>query len=169
MRFSTALVAALPLVAASPLTKRAPLHIRDDADLIPGKYIVKMKGGSHLSSAGGLKGAIEKLMSAPEQLFEGFGAFAGSLDDTEVESLRDNPDVEYIEQDARAKIFATQQNATWGPARISHKEPGADTYEYDDAAGEGTCIYIVDTGIDVDHPVGPALMSTDITSCVVHH
>jgi subtilisin family serine protease len=45
-----------------------------------------------------------------------------------------------------------QLNATWGLARISHVEPGSTTYLYDSAAGEGTCAYVIDTGIEISHP-----------------
>lgn len=61
--------------------------------------------------------------------------------------------VEYIEQDGIITTKATQKNADWGLARLSSKEPGTTTYTYDDSAGAGTCAYIVDTGIDITHPV----------------
>lgn len=62
--------------------------------------------------------------------------------------------VEWVEEDAIVTIsnVVQQYNATWGLGRISHTEPGATTYAYDDVAGEGTCAYIIDTGITVDHP-----------------
>ena len=50
-------------------------------------------------------------------------------------------------------ISATQENAPWGLARLSSAKPGGTTYTFEDAAGEGTCAYVVDTGIDVTHPV----------------
>jgi subtilisin family serine protease len=48
-------------------------------------------------------------------------------------------------------ISATQDDAPWGLARLSSQEPGGTTYTYDDSAGEGTCAYIVDTGVDIEH------------------
>lgn len=67
----------------------------------------------------------------------------------------DNLQVEYIEQDAVITIKATeeQDNAPWGIARLSSSRPGSKTYTYDESAGEGTCAYVIDTGIDVEHPV----------------
>jgi hypothetical protein len=44
-----------------------------------------------------------------------------------------------------------QTNATWGLARVSNRQPGGSTYTYDDSAGEGTCAYVIDTGIWTDH------------------
>jgi hypothetical protein len=47
-------------------------------------------------------------------------------------------------------MFATRTGAPWGLARLSNKEPGSSTYTYDDAPGEGTCIYVLDTGIGTE-------------------
>lgn len=49
--------------------------------------------------------------------------------------------------------FVTQTDVPWGLARISHRTTGATSYVYDESAGEGTCSYIIDTGIFVDHTV----------------
>jgi hypothetical protein len=46
-----------------------------------------------------------------------------------------------------------QANATWGIARISHAKKGSTSYVYDDSAGEGTCSYVIDTGIYTNHSV----------------
>jgi subtilisin family serine protease len=68
----------------------------------------------------------------------------------------DTLQVEYIEQDA---VITTQASITqtddvpWGLARISHRAAGATSYVYDESAGEGTCSYIIDTGIYVAHSV----------------
>jgi subtilisin family serine protease len=47
----------------------------------------------------------------------------------------------------------TQSNSTWGLSRLSHRAKGASdyTYAYDASAGAGTCAYIIDTGIYLDH------------------
>lgn len=46
-----------------------------------------------------------------------------------------------------------QNGAPWGLGRISHRAKGSTTYRYDDSAGAGTCVYIIDTGIEASHPV----------------
>lgn len=62
--------------------------------------------------------------------------------------------VEYVEQDIKvnASHLVCQDSATWGISRISHREPGNTTYIFDDSAGEGTCAYVLDTGIFIEHP-----------------
>ena len=63
--------------------------------------------------------------------------------------------VEYIEQASMMTTqgYVTQSNAPYGPARISHRQRGSTEYTYDDSAGAGTCTYIIDSGIDAQHPV----------------
>lgn len=48
--------------------------------------------------------------------------------------------------------LTTQTNATHGLATISHRDPGSTEYIYDDTAGEVTTVYVIDSGIDIDHP-----------------
>jgi subtilisin family serine protease len=74
--------------------------------------------------------------------------------------------VEYVEQDAivqanlgefdhlEKKAYVTQSSSTWGLSRISHqnRQSGSYSYTYDDSAGAGTCVYVVDTGIATTHP-----------------
>lgn len=60
--------------------------------------------------------------------------------------------VEYIEQDAIVNINAEQRNAPWGLARISSTSPGTSSYRYDESAGQGTCVYVIDTGVEASHP-----------------
>lgn len=50
----------------------------------------------------------------------------------------------------------TQSSAPWGLARLSSSSRGASSYVYDDSAGEGTCVYVIDTGIYTAHSVRPA-------------
>ncbi|KAK2592416.1 hypothetical protein QQS21_009899 [Conoideocrella luteorostrata] len=46
-----------------------------------------------------------------------------------------------------------QEEAPWNLARISNPSPNQNSYTYHKSAGTGTCVYVVDSGIDVDHPV----------------
>lgn len=41
--------------------------------------------------------------------------------------------------------LVSQNGSTWGLARLSHAEPGANSYVYDSSAGKDTWIYVVDT------------------------
>lgn len=94
------LLSILPLVlAAPPQAKRsesAPLHAPETSDLIAGKYIVKFKDASSLSS---LDDAMNLLSEAPEHVYtEAFNGFSGSLDEATLEALRQHPDVSNLER-----------------------------------------------------------------------
>jgi cerevisin len=62
--------------------------------------------------------------------------------------------IEYVENDAiyHSTAIVEQENAPWGLSRISSLKPGCTTYTYDDTAGAGTCAYVLDTGIYIEHP-----------------
>jgi subtilisin family serine protease len=150
---ASVLLALLPLAAAAPaIQKRAPLVTpTGDAEIVEGKYIVKMK---EVASNVRVKvdSAVQSIAADADTVFENIGAFAATLTDEEVETLRDNPDVEYIEKEAVFHMFATQTGAPWGLARLSNARAGSTTYTYDDSAGSGACAYVVDTGVDTTHP-----------------
>lgn len=148
---SATLLSILPMAMAAPSIRSspAPLIVPRGGRHIEGKYIVRMKDDVVSAS---VESAVSSLSTkADYQYRRGFTGFAGSLTQEELTKLQNNPDVAFIEQDAQITIQATQDDAPWGLARLSNKEPGSTTYTYDDSAGEGTCAYIVDTGIDAEH------------------
>ncbi|KAF2036517.1 oryzin precursor [Setomelanomma holmii] len=110
-------------------------------------------GDAHVNDENLLKASLH---NAPDHTYGmlGFRGFAGTLTAEEVESLQEMNVVEYIEEDGRMHTTAlvNQENATWGLARISNRKPRSTIYTYDDSAGEGTCAYIIDTGIETTHP-----------------
>ncbi|UNI22221.1 Cuticle-degrading protease [Purpureocillium takamizusanense] len=155
MRLSL-LLSILPMALAAPATKRsepAPLLVpRGSHELIADKYIVKFKQGSALSA---LDDALSSFGGKADHKYDNvFKGFALHLDEAKLKTIRDHPDVEYVEQDAMVTLsgFESQQDATWGLSRISHRQAGASTYDYDSSAGEGTCAYVIDTGVEADHP-----------------
>ncbi|KAI0455667.1 subtilisin-like protease PR1K [Xylaria acuta] len=150
---SAAILAALPLALAAP-SKRAspaPLLKPRNGDVIEGKFIVKMKSSTGVQILEAHKNLVASKVDYTYNSNQ-FTGFAASMTAEEVEALQNMPDVEYIEHDAIVRASATQTGADWGLARLSNTSPSSSTYTYDDSAGEGVCAYVVDTGIDVDHP-----------------
>ncbi|KAI1465038.1 subtilisin-like protein [Daldinia caldariorum] len=149
---TTAALALLPLALAAPSKRASPAPVIKPrgAQLVDGKYIIRMKADAKPES---IQTSIQSVASDADFVYNTnkFRGFASSLSEEELEALRNNADVEYIEQDAIITIKATQENADWGLARLSNAQAGSTTYTYDDSAGEGTCAYVIDTGIEVDH------------------
>lgn len=74
-----------------------------------------------------------------------------------------------------ANAITTRSDAPWGLNSISHKQSNSThsifhkrsnsttDYTYDDSAGSGSTVYIVDTGIFVGHSVSPSIPFSEIT------
>ncbi|EUC31048.1 hypothetical protein COCVIDRAFT_18802 [Bipolaris victoriae FI3] len=153
------LLALLPVALALP----APVIVPRAGTPIPGRYIVKLKN-QNLENL--INTALKLLKKDPTHVYKfgGFGGFSADITDDIVELLRNLPGVDYIEQDAvvqanlgvevelEKKAYTTQSSAPWGLARISSQSRGTTSYTYDTSGGEGTCSYVIDTGIQVDHP-----------------
>ncbi|KAK2594077.1 hypothetical protein QQS21_008226 [Conoideocrella luteorostrata] len=149
-------IAFLPAILAAPSAKRAepaPLLTPRGANaIVPDRYIVKFKDGTTATSVDGL---VSSLAQEANHVFSHiFKGFAGHMNAGELETLRNRPDVEYVEKVATYSInsYVQQSGATWGLGRISHRQKGSTTYDYDDSAGAGTCAYVIDTGVDDSHP-----------------
>lgn len=83
----------------------------------------------------------------------GLRALVLEADDLMINSIFEDPAVEYIEQDAKVQLNAklVQGAATTGLGRLSHEQPGNRSYIFDSTAGEGITAYVVDTGVRVTH------------------
>ncbi|KAK3358736.1 alkaline protease-like protein [Lasiosphaeria hispida] len=156
MIFTPALLAALlplALAAPAPIDARAPIIAPRGAEIIPGKYIVKLKDGA---SDAALNNAIGKVTTAKvDHVYKSgkFRGFASKIDAANLEAIQALTDVEYIEQESVYKIntYVSQASAPWGLGRISFHAKGSTSYRYDDSAGAGTCSYVIDTGIYTAH------------------
>lgn len=133
---------ALPAALAAPLM----LETRQQ-DNIAGSWIVRVNNDAPLANV------ISQVAAAagkqPTHKYE-FGSFKGfSLDGiADATTLLANiASIQSIEPNTRvyASALTSQANPPYGLARISHREPGATSYVYDDSAGQGTFAYIIDT------------------------
>ncbi|KAB8349456.1 hypothetical protein FH972_023483 [Carpinus fangiana] len=147
----------LSLLAVAPLALSAPiLEARADQDVIPGKFIVKMKSDASESLFASTISSVTSILgAAPERTFNfgNFKAFSISADNLLLNSISALGAIEFIEPDSKvyANALVSQANPPYGLARISHRTKGASAYVYDDSAGSGTFSYIIDTGIYTSH------------------
>lgn len=144
------------------------LQVEQPTNVIPGQYIVKFRHNQVEIAASAVESLQLSLSSRPRHKYNipGFKGFAGALSDAEIGRLLASDlvrrlcvsfrishlilrQVEYIEPDTKMRAYGLvyQNPATWGLSRISHKRLEDRTYVFDDSAGEGTCVYVIDTGI----------------------
>ncbi|KAG1445507.1 hypothetical protein G6F56_009892 [Rhizopus delemar] len=81
--------------------------------------------------------------------------YSGRFDEAILDAIRQSNDVEYVEKDSLVFANELQRNAPWGLARVSHKKrlnfKSYKEYEHNPDGGEGVKVYVIDTGINVDH------------------
>jgi serine protease len=73
------------------------------------------------------------------------------LEDDQLEALRNDPRVDYIEKDQKVSIRAVQAEPVWGLDRIDQQHLPLDKkYQHDDQ-GAAVNVYVIDTGILASH------------------
>ncbi|KAF9652705.1 peptidase 1 [Thelephora ganbajun] len=145
---------ALPVLASEELlpVKRA------EGEVLKDSYVVLLNDGPGVESMDTI--AQEIPSSNITDRWSIVNGFAATLTEEDLTKLRARKDILSISENASVKNTAKQTNAPWGLQRISHREPVTPkdpflltyTYIYDDSAGAGVDIYIIDTGIQIDHP-----------------
>jgi len=167
------LACAATSVIAAP-TPLVPIH-RVSKRASNGGYIVKFKDGAvpHANRRKWIDNQLNKASLDPlthEQIAtlkvgwrsDVFDGFSGKLSEEAINAFRATGDVDFVAEDGKAWTtgITTQTDATWGLQRLSQQAPlntqndkgQGFTYTYDDSAGNGVDIYIVDTGVQIDHP-----------------
>jgi subtilisin family serine protease len=153
MRRVTPLLAVAVLAAAcadsptGPSEDLAPFHPALGANVVYGSYIVVLKDGADSRSVAAIAGV------RPNHVYEAaLNGFAAELTQGQLNALRRNPNVDYVEADGIASIptphvdarpgggGTTGQTTPWGITRVG-------------GAGDGTgrTAWIIDTGIDFAH------------------
>ncbi|QUC17440.1 uncharacterized protein UV8b_01681 [Ustilaginoidea virens] len=164
-------------VSSSPASSQTPSKLNlpvvnfGAADIIPNRYIV-VYNGSFSSEAIDAKmtsfsaaikkrnlnkrGLGDRLFSTeiiPFKLNK-WRAMALDADDSMIMDINDAEEVEYIEADHWVKTQATiaQTNAPLGLQRLSKASPAEQSsYVFDESAGQGITVYVVDTGVRASH------------------
>lgn len=158
LRFATLLAAAAALAACAdqsptldggPATASAgaaPLHSASPGRGIDGQYIVVLRSGADPRSVAAVAGV------SPRHVYTAaLTGFSATLTGGQVNALRHNPNVRYVEQDRLVSLAATQTPATWGIDRIDQRSrPLNNSYLYG-PTGAGVRVYVIDTGINTAH------------------
>jgi subtilisin family serine protease len=152
-----ALVAQTAIAVATPSAfaqGNAPAHPFGASKPIPGRYIVVFKPGVANAAAEGASMA----RAAGGQLHHSYSAaikgFAATLPDAALAGIRNNPNVQSVEQDQTVslqQVSSPQNQATWGLDRIDQADRPLDTQYHFAGTGAGVNAFIIDTGIRADH------------------
>ncbi|CAG8627049.1 10644_t:CDS:2, partial [Paraglomus occultum] len=148
----------------------APLMSSPGAAIVPDQYIVVFKNeiaeeriSCHHHDIADLvfeerkkfkRGLMADFVSGIKHTYDigSFKGYSGRFSNEVLQMIRQSEDVAYVEKDQVVRVGASELNPPWGLARISHRgRDGPNLYEYDSTAGEGVTIYVIDTGIYVNH------------------
>ncbi|RYO80335.1 hypothetical protein DL766_001663 [Monosporascus sp. MC13-8B] len=142
----------------------------DATDVVPNSYIVVYNNtfGDDVVEAHelsiktaiakrniGKRGLNGRALSTQVKTFKmsGWRAMVLDADDVMMNTIYDEDMVSFIEANTyvKASNLVMQANAPNGLARISSSQAGSRGYTFDDSAGEGIAVYVVDTGIRTTH------------------
>ncbi|KAI8381070.1 serine protease 1 [Radiomyces spectabilis] len=152
----------------------APLYVSAEAEPIQDSYIVVLK--NHLNErkveehASWIQTMLKKndhnraetwleprVLNNIEHVYDtpSIKGYAGKFDSHLLNLIRQSDDVDYVEKDSMVYANELQRDAPWGLARISHRETltfrDYNKYSYNSDGGKGIKVYVIDTGINVDH------------------
>ncbi len=135
-----------PTASNRPVRQEPAPVVMAPANGVDGQYLVVLKPGV------GPRRLAEVNDLEPEQVYTtALNGFSAHLSQGQLNALRYNSDVAYIEQDQVYTINTTQSGATWGIDRIDQRaRPLSGTYTYTTTASNVTA-YIIDTGIQASH------------------
>jgi subtilisin family serine protease len=131
-----------------------PTHAMPKGELIPDRYIVTFKP------------SVANVAQEADNLMRGKGGqihfrytnaikgFAASIPVYAIDGIKNNPNVESIEQDATVSLNQTsspQNQATWGLDRIDQRDRPLDSQYSFKYTASGVTAFVIDTGIRADH------------------
>lgn len=146
------IAAMLPLGASMAQTPMAPLINENAPKRIPGQYIVVYKQGVASRSLQTSQERVRALGGKIGYVYtSALRGFSATLPDNAVRSLRQNPDVAYIEVDQVGDLNVVQNNPPAGLDRTSERLLPLDLrYTYSET-GNNVHVYVIDTGIRPTH------------------
>jgi subtilisin family serine protease len=146
---AAALLALAACADQSPTAGRAPeaAPLLAGGSAVEGQYIVVLNEGANPRSVAAVAGVNPRFVYTAA-----LNGFAASLNAGQLNALRHHPGVDYVEADQAFEVQTTQTGATWGIDRIDQRSlPLSTTYTYT-STGAGVYAYILDTGIQANHP-----------------
>ena len=146
-------VAACTSLAFAQKASPPAAHPFATSSLIPKRYIVVFKDSivdPAAETATAMRGAGGQVHHTYAHAIKGFAA---TIPDAALQGIRNNPNVDYIEQDKTVSLnqVSPENQATWGLDRIDQADRPLDTLYHYNYTGAGVNAFIIDTGIRFDH------------------
>lgn len=148
MAIATAAAVAIALAASPAEARTADIVGADSPNAIRGEYIVAFE-----ETTTEAEDLVTRFDGQVESRLDSIDAVFVRMKAADAARLAANPAVDYVEQNTRVEIAATQLNPpSWGQDRVDQRALPLDgSYTYPNA-GTGVHAYIIDTGIWLDHP-----------------
>jgi subtilisin family serine protease len=151
--FATAAAVGLAVVATAPASAAEGRILgADSATAVAGSYLVVYKDGA--AAASDAKSTANSLGSKVDFRYDTvFNGFAASMSEQQAKQLAADPDVAFVQQNQVLSLTDDQPNPpSWGLDRVDQRDLPLDTnYSYSTTA-DNVHAYIIDTGMDLDHP-----------------
>ncbi len=150
---AVAVSASAALAQANPANPPAT-HVFAPSRSIEGRYIVVFKDSVSdpaAEAANIMRGLNGRVHHTYTSALKGFSA---TLPDAALQAIRNNPLVDYVEQDQTVSLNTGgtfQNQATWGLDRIDQADRPLDSLYHFNSTGSGVNAFIIDTGIRSDH------------------
>jgi subtilisin family serine protease len=147
----TAAAVATTLFASPVEARTADILGEDSPNAISGEYIVALKDMEAVAEASA-SALVERFDGRIESRFDSIGALAVHMSAADAARLAADPAVDYVEQNSRVELAATQLNPPgWGLDRVDQRALPLDASFTYPNSGAGVHAYIIDTGIWLDH------------------
>jgi len=148
--------------------KIAPLYSSIDAEEISDNYIVVFKDNVNIMNSSKHTTWLLNLLQTSNgkeseekikhvfDLHSHFRGYSGKFSQETIEKIRTSDEVAYVEKDQIVHALDVDTDAPWGLSRIAHRtkpdtEEEYKKYTYNEAAGRNVTVYVIDTGVNVNH------------------